>query len=225
MKRFLLNSLGLALSLMLLCSITVVAQTRTDIDVQQWPKGTVTLTSGETLKGMVTYYRTQDIITVLHEDSTLSSLSPVNVDRFEVSNENSNRVHVFRSIYWDQGKDYTDFKKPTFFEQVLEGNATLLMRESYYKRNIDSYTAETLEGTIFDPMGYPIQGQFANQIKPRFYVLQPDGDVVVLQQVRRDFLNFCGKKANLVKSFARKQKLSFELAHEFVAIVNYYNTL
>ncbi|MEJ8757340.1 hypothetical protein WG947_10055 [Pontibacter sp. H259] len=217
--------ISLLLSIAILCSINATAQTRTDIDVQQWKKGTVTLTTGEVLEGIVTYYRAQDIITVLHPDSTLSSLSPVNVTQFEVLNDESDRRHLFKSIYWDQGKEYTDFKKPTFFEQVLEGKTTLLMRESYYKRNLDSFSADAMEGNIYDPMGYPISGHFADQIKPKFYVLQPDGKVVMLQQVRRDFLHFCGKKASLVKSFARKQKLSFELPNEFVAIVNYYNTL
>ena len=212
--------------LTLMFSITLHAQViRQDIDVQQWPVGTVTLTTGDVLHGIVTYYRTQDIITVLKEDGTLRSLSPVNVEKFEVTNGDSYRWHTFRSIYWNQGKDYSDFKKPTFFEELIQGNATLLMRESYYKRTIEKYESDYEEGKTLDPMGYPIDAVFADQIKPVFFVLKPDGEIVNLQQVRKDFLRYCGKKSGIIKAFVRKNKLSFEQPHEFIAIVNYYSKL
>ncbi|MBB6611146.1 hypothetical protein H7F15_08870 [Pontibacter sp. Tf4] len=204
---------------------TLQAQVRQDIDVQEWPAGTVTLTTGEVLEGVITYYRAQDIVTVLPENGRLHSLSPVNVEQFEVKNDFDTRRHLFKTIYWNQGKDYTDFKKPTFFELLTDGNVTLLMRESYYKRTIDTYLTEYKEGTVYDPMGYPIDAVFADQIKPQFFVMQPDGKIILLQHARRDFLNYCGKKASQVKSFARKQKLSFDAPMDFKAIVTYYNTL
>ena len=201
------------------------AQVRQEIDVQEWPAGTVTLSTGEVLEGAITYYRGQEIISLLDNDGKLYSLSPVNVEKFEVENEYGSRRHVFKTIYWDQGKDFTDFKKPTFFEQLSDGNTTLLMRESYYKRNIETYTGDYKEGQIHDPMGYPIDAIFADQIKPLYYVLKPDGEVVQLQNVRKDFLRYCGKRAGTIKSFVRKQKLRFDQPMDFTAIVNYYNTL
>lgn len=225
MKKSLWYKISVLVSAGLLCCFTCSAQTRGDIDVQYWPKGTVKLTTGEVLEGFVTFYRSQDIITVMLPDSTLSSLTPVNVEQFEVTDGLGTRNHIFRTIYWDQGKDYSDFKIPTFFEQVLHGKVTLLMKETYNSRGLDPFLAEVSEGSAYDPLGYPTNGQFADQIKPHFYVLQPDGKVVQLQKIRKDFLQYCGKKATLIKSFARKQKLSFELPHEFVTIVNYYNTL
>lgn len=209
----------------LLISFVLIAQTRDEIDVQHWAKGIVTLTTGKVLEGVVTYYRTQDIITVRLDDSTLSTLSPVNVEQFEVTDVSNSRNHLFRSIFWDQGNEYTDFKKPTFFEQVLQGKITLLMRESYYKRANDPYMAETMSGRSYDPSGYPIDNQFADQIKPRFFVMTSDGEIIKLQRVRKDFLNYCGQKASAVKAYAKKQKLSFELPQDFITIVNYYNTL
>ena len=225
MKRTLFTRFLVLIVSCLLGSYPLTAQVRQEVDVQEWPNGTVTLTTGDVVEGVITYYRVQEIVTVLSENGDLYSLSPVNVDKFEVNNEYGSRRHVFKTIYWDQGKDYTDFKKPTFFEQLTEGDITLLMRESYYKRTIDTYTVEYKEGTVYDPMGYPIDAIFADQIKPKFYVMQSNGKVTGLQHARRDFLNYCGKKAGMVKSFARKQKLNFEMPMDFMAIVNYYNTL
>ncbi|MBC5775152.1 hypothetical protein H8S95_13825 [Pontibacter sp. KCTC 32443] len=209
----------------LLFSFTLCAQHRQDIDIQEWAKGIVTLTTGDVLEGKITYYRTQDIISVSNEDGTLSTLSPVNVAQFEVSDELSNRSHIFKSIFWDQGKDYTDFKKPTFFEQLNQGKATLLMRESYNKKTVDPYLASSMDGNTYDPLGYPLSGEYYDQIKPKFYILQPDGEIVKLTNIRKDFLSYCGKHASVVKAYARKQKLSFDLPQEFMAIVNYYNNL
>lgn len=201
------------------------AQTRQEVDVQEWPNGTVTLTTGEVLQGTIVYYRAQDVINILLENGRVRSLSPVNVEQFEVKNRFGSRNHVFKTIYWDLGKDYTDFKKPTFFEQLVDGNITLLMREKYYKRTMDTYLTEYKEGSVYDPMGYPIEAVFADQIRPQYYVLQPDGKIIGLQNTRKDFLSYCGKKASQVKNFVRKQKLSFDQPLDFIAIVNYYNTL
>ncbi|MBJ6118656.1 hypothetical protein JAO76_10660 [Pontibacter sp. BT310] len=225
MKSILLFRLLLFSVICLLSSTALKAQTREAIDVQIWPRGEVTLTSGEVLKGVVTYYRSQDIITVSLADNTLSSLSPVNVAKFEVSNAYSNRRHLFKSIYWDQGDEHTDFKKPTFFEQIMEGNITLLMRESYNKRIVDSHLASMMENRTTDPLGYPIQGIYYDQIKPLFYVMNPAGEIKVIQQTRKDFLLYCGKKAPVIKSFVRKNRLNFDQPSDFIAIVNYYNTL
>ncbi|NDK56226.1 hypothetical protein [Pontibacter fetidus] len=225
MKCYLYFKKVLLVTISLLCSLALQAQTREEIDIQQWPRGLVTLTTGEVVEGAVTFYRSQDIITVLHADSTLSSLSPVNVTQFLVSDEYNNRKHLFKSVYWDQGRENSDFKKPTFFEEILQGNVTLLMRESYSRRGLDPYLTEIRNTNAYDPLGIPIGGQFADQIKPVFYVMEPEGKVVTLQKVRKDFLNYCGKKATIIKDFARKQKLSFELPQDFIAIVHYYNTL
>lgn len=225
MKRYLYFKPVVLIIISLLSGFASKAQIREEIDIQKWPKGLVTLTSGEVVEGTVTYYRSQDIITVLLPDSTLSSLSPVNVTQFLVSDEYNNRKHLFKSVYWDQGKENSDFKKPTFFEEILQGNVTLLMRESYSRRGLDPDMADVMDNYAYDPLGIPIGGQFADQIKPKFYVMEPEGKVVTLGKVRKDFLNYCGKKATTVKDFARKQKLSFELPQDFIAIVHYYNTL
>ncbi|MER2996979.1 hypothetical protein [Pontibacter populi] len=225
MKFILLTRFLFFSALILLISNAAPAQTRVDIDIQIWPKGVVTLTSGKVLEGVVTYYRSKDVITISQPDNTLSSLSPVNVVQFEVSNGHSDRRHLFRTIYWDKGEEYTDFKIPIFFEQILDGNTTLLMRESYHKRIIDPYLAEKMDNRTTDPMGYPIQGIYYDQIKPQFYVMNGDGEVKGIHHMRKDFLNFCGKKATEIKSFVRKQKLNFEQPSDFIAIVNYYNTL
>jgi hypothetical protein len=225
MKNYLCSRSLLLAGICLLFSSTINAQNRQEIDIQEWPKGIVTLTSGEVLKGTITFYRTQDLISVLNDDGTLSTLSPVNVAQFEVSDGVRNRYHVFKSIFWNQGRDYTDFKKPAFFEQLNQGKATLLMREGYTKKSVDPYLASAMAGNAYDPLGYPINGQFYDQIRPKFYVLQPDGEIIMLTHIRKDFLSYCGNKASVIKAFARKQKLSFEQPIDFIAIVNYYNTL
>ncbi|MDX5438528.1 MAG: hypothetical protein LPK03_15095, partial [Pontibacter sp.] len=84
MKNF-IKTITLLLFLSAICLITssdAMAQFRPSIDVQEWPSGKIVLTSGDTLYGPVTFYRTQEVINVQNEDGTISSFSPVNVQYF-----------------------------------------------------------------------------------------------------------------------------------------------
>jgi hypothetical protein len=206
-----------------LLAFTVGAQTRTNISVQEWPRAKVTLSDGQVLSGPLTFFRDQETISVQNNDGSVTTLSPVNVDYFEVSDESDTRSHLFRTIYWDQGRAASDFKKPTFFEQLTSGKTVLLMQESYfYKRNDANILGS---GNFYDPMGYPLHASQADQIKPKFYLLTPEGNIAQLRNVRKDFLRFCGDKAEAIKAYAKEQQLNYELPHELAALVIYYNTL
>lgn len=206
-----------------LLAFTVQAQNRPSINVQEWPRAIVTLSDGQVLKGPLTFFRDQETISVQNGDGSLSTLSPVNVEYFEVSDESAIRSHLFRTIYWDQGRAASGFKKPSFFEQLTKGKTVLLMQESYLYKSTEAFMLGP--GGYYDPMGYPLHAGFADQIKPKFYLLTQEGEVLQLTNVRKDFLRFCGEKAATIKAYAKKQQLNYELPHELAALVTYYNTL
>lgn len=202
-------------------SLNATAQYRPEIDVQEWPAGKVVLTTGDTIYGPITYHRTQEIVNVHNEDGTISAFSPVNVEYFVAQEQPSNRPYIFRTLMWDLGRDYSDFKKPTFFEQLNQGTLTLVMREAYVRR--DSHYASR-QGYYNNPNLYPVNN-YIDQVNALYYVLLPDGEVVTLRNVRKDLHRLFGKKSKQVKKFVKKKHLDYNRPHELMAIVNYFNSL
>src|ERR687893_425233 len=80
------------------------------VDIQEWPKGRVVLTSGDTLSGPLTYHRTEDIVRVTLKDGSIQAFAPVNVASFTVSD--GRFAQTFRPFMWNRGNDYSDYKAP-----------------------------------------------------------------------------------------------------------------
>lgn len=203
-------------------SLDASAQYRPEIDVQEWPAGKVVLASGDTIYGPLTYHRTQEVINVHNEDGTISSFSPVNVQYFVAQEQPSNRPYIFRTLMWNMGRDYTDFKKPTFFEQLNQGPLTLVMREKYVRRDVQ-YASR--QGYYADPYLYPMGSNYLDQVDELYYILLPDGEIITLRNVRKDLHRLFGKKSKQVKKFVKKKRLDYNKPHELIAIVNYFNSL
>lgn len=203
-------------------SLNATAQYRAEIDVQNWPAGKVVLTTGDTIYGPLTFHRTQEVINVHNEDGTISSFSPVNVQYFVAQEMPSNRSYTFRTLMWNLGRDYSDFKKPTFFEQLNQGPLSLIMREAYVRRDVH-YASNQIYAN--NPNLYQPGDGYIDQVTGLYYALLPDGEIVTLRNVRKDLHRLFGKKSKQVKKFVRSKKLDYSKPHELIAIVNYFNSL
>ncbi|GHA53480.1 hypothetical protein [Pontibacter akesuensis] len=216
--------LSLSLFSFALYPLRAQAQFRPAIDVQEWPAGKIVLTTGDTIYGSISFHRVQEIINVQSEEGNLHSFSPVNVQYFIAQEQPSGRAYTFRSLMWDQGRDYTNFKKPTFFEQLNQGPITLITRESYvHERNMRdaSYMAQG----YYEPSYYAQNPLWLNQIEELYYVLLPNDEIVTLRNVRKDLHRLFGRQSKAVKEYVKEHRLSYEKPHQVVAIVNYYNSL
>lgn len=203
-------------------SLDATAQYRAEIDVQEWPAGKVVLTNGDTIYGPLTFHRTQEVINVHNEDGTISAFSPVNVQYFVAQEQPSSRSYTFRTLMWNLGRDYTDFKKPTFFEQLNQGPLTLVMRERYVRRDVHYASGH---GYQSNPNMYPMGNDYVDQVSQLYYVLLQDGEIVTLRNVRKDLHRLFGKKSKKVKTYVKNKKLDYSKPHELIAIVNYFNSL
>lgn len=190
------------------------AQFGAEVGVQEWPNGKVVLTSGDTIYGKLSLHRAEEVLSVEHEDGTVSSFSPVSVEYFIAQDMPSGRPYYFRTYMWDQGKDYSDFKKPTFFEHLIEGPITLVMRESYFGSSSNTYN-----------QAYAASRGWVEDVKESYYAVLPDGEVVTLRKVRKDLNALFGDKAKEVKQFVKQRNLEYERPHQLIAIVSYFNTL
>lgn len=161
----------------------------------------------------------------MNGDGTKSSFSPVNVQYFIGQEQPSGRSYTFRSLQWDLGRDFTDFKKPTFFEQLNQGTYTLIMREDYVRKDVASTSPLYAQNAMHGSNYYVPGSEWLDQIKGLFYILLPDGEIITLRNVRKDLHQLFGSKSKEVKKFARERNLGYEKQHQLIAIVNYYNSL
>ncbi|MCC9166175.1 hypothetical protein [Pontibacter harenae] len=224
-KGLMKGTLSLLLGILFMfTSDEAAAQLRSRIDVQEWPNGMVVLTTGDTLRGPIAFYRKDDVINVLHSDGTVSALSPVNVQYFIAQDSFKDQPHVFVSLMWDQGKDYSNFKRPTFFEQLSPGNVTLVMREAYVQRDISRSSRLLASSYYYDPYYYS-GSQMTEEVRELYYLLMPDGNVLTLRKTKRDLLRAFGNKASQVKTFVKNERLSYDRPTDLVSILEYYNGL
>lgn len=198
------------------------AQSRLAADVQEWPQGKVVMVNGDTLYGALTYYRTPDIVKVRHEDGTISSVTPVNVEYFIAQEMPSGKSLTFRTLNWDMGKVNSGFKKPTFFEELNRGALTLIMRENYSISGNRNYSKAM---SYYDPGYYAGESGLDAQVIELYFILLPSGEIVSLRNPRRDLHVLFGEKSKDVKSYIKLNKLAYEKPHELVAIINYFNSL
>ncbi len=193
------------------------------VDIQEWPKGRVVLTSGDTLSGPLTYHRTEDIVRVTLKDGSIQAFAPVNVESFTVSD--GRFTQTFKPYMWNRGNDYSDYKAPAFFEQLNEGNYSLVKRETIVRRNMNSGPLYAGYGRYYDPYGYGNYSRYVEQVQELFYLHTPDRDIVALRRPKRDLEDIFGKKNKEMKAFISANKLDYDNARDLVLIVSHFNKI
>lgn len=196
-------------------------QFRDNIDTQEWHYGKVVLASGDSLSGQVVYHPHKEVVQVSSNDGAVSSFSPVNVSYFVVNDIYTGKPQFFRSIFWNLGRQDTDFKKPVFFEQMNDGRLVLIKRQT----GVVSRPTDNLMGDPYQEALYPQRKASSESVQEAYYALLPNGEIVPLRKKKRDLHQLFGEKSDQVKQFVKSNKLDYNDPNELVTIVNYFNSL
>ncbi|MBD1396973.1 hypothetical protein H9Q13_07335 [Pontibacter sp. JH31] len=222
MKKLDTNSRFLLVLVVLLgWPLLTYGQFRDSFETQEWHFGKVVLATGVSLSGQVVYHPAKEVVQVSSDDGAISSFSPVNVSYFVVNDIYTGKPQLFRSIFWNLGKQDTDFKKPVFFEQLNDGRLVLIKRQT-------GVVAKPTDNQIRDPYQealYPHTRGTSESIQEAYYALLPNGEIVPLRKKKRDLLQLFGEKSDQVKQFAKSNKLDYNNPNQLVTIVNYFNSL
>jgi len=196
------------------------------VDIQEWPKGRIVLTSGDTLMGPITYHRSEDIIRVTLADGSIQAYAPVNVSSFTVTDERSRVWQTFKPYLWNRGNDYSDYKAPAFFELLSEGKYTLVKREILTTRSLNYGPMYAGYGRYYDPYGYGY-GNMRQQtiIQDLFYIYNPKGNIIALRNPKRDLDDLFGNKDREMKDFVKRNNLEYDNARDLARIVGHFNSL
>ena len=197
------------------------------VDIQEWPKGRIVLTSGDTLTGPITYHRTEDIIRITLPDGTIQAYAPVNVSSFTVTDERGRFRQTFKPYLWNRGNDYSDYKAPAFFELISEGNYTLVKREILTTRSHNySPIYAGGYGRYYDPYGYGYGNmRQLTVIQELFYIYNPKGEIISLRNPKRDLDDLFGNQSKVMKEFVKRNNLEYDNSHDLARMVGHFNKL
>lgn len=181
---------------------------------QEWPfelwhEGKVILTSGDTLKGIIKYDLSQDLIQFsFKNDKRVEAFTPRKVLMFEIFDATVSKYRNFFSLPYSSTTSYGAL---SFFELLAEGKLTLLCRESLEFRNFNS------------PYYY---GSYSRLVLIyRYFFMDEKAKITEFTGKRPELMNMMGRQAQDVDKYARANRLRMENKDDFVRIISYYNSL
>lgn len=188
----------------LLISTQVVGQ---EFAFELWHDGKVITTNGDTLRGLIKYDFQQDLIQFNNKRGSIEALTARKVLFYEIFDNTIKDYRQFFSLpYSTQG----GYRTPVFFELLIEGKMTLLLRESLEYR---TYTSPYYMGSYTRLV-----------IVNKFYMLDEKGNINEFVGKKSDLLALMGRYANNVDSYIKENKLKIEEKEDFLKMVEYYNS-
>ncbi|MGV3504388.1 MAG: hypothetical protein ACO1O1_11815 [Adhaeribacter sp.] len=195
------------------------------LDIQEWPRGQVILTSGDTLFGAVVYHHAEEILRLVHPDGTNQAFTAVGVRSFTVSDKRGEYKQVFRAYPWNRGNDYSDYLVPGFFEVLLDGPYTLVKREviSVRSQNVSPMYANYANYYSGYGNGYSQAYRAQPVIVDVLYLMTPQGRIRDLRNPRRDLEDLFGEKAGEMRQFVKSQHLSYSDTRDVIKILHHFS--
>ncbi len=185
---------------------------------QLWHSGKVYLADGEIMEGMIKYDLENNLVKV--QKKTVKTFSAVSVHHFEIFDQQLGGVRVFYSLPYSS---HSEYKVPTFFELLFEGEDMTLLCREYITIDARGMNNMAWAGMHMGPMwGPPIPGQ--NRLAFNFYFLTGQ-QILAFNQKKRDLLELMDDKSPEIRLFMRKYGLSQDRRGDLLRITAYYNHL
>jgi hypothetical protein len=174
-----------------------------------WHDGKVVLLQGDTLKGLVKYDLSQDLVQVAAGDGkNADAFTARKVLFFEIYDASISRYRQFYTLPFATVGGY---KAPVFFELLSEGKMTLLAREFLESK------------TVTSPYYFGSYSQIV--LSHHYFFLKEDGAIDEFTGSRNDFLDLFDKKSKDVEKYIKTNRLKFGEKDDMTKIVSYYNSL
>lgn len=181
---------------------------RGDWPSELWHEGKVVLVTGDTLKGLVKYDLSQDLVQFVMSTHKAEIYSARKVLFFEIFDET---VHKYRRFFSLPYSNPSNYKAPTFFELLVEGKITLLSRELLeYKTYSNSFYG----------------GSYSRLVQTYYYyLLKENGAIEDFKGSRNDLIAMMGNKGKTVEKYIKANRLKLDDKYDVAEIVAYYNSL
>lgn len=172
-----------------------------------WHEGKLVLVSEDTLVGLIKYNQGQGIVQVEIGDRTFTHSSK-SIFYFQIFDAT---VESYREFYVLPYGLVTSYKTPVIFEVLVEGNLTLLSRESIVTKNIQnpySYGSFSQRTLVYD-----------------YFFLDRKGTITKYTMKKRDLYTVVSKKQSQVVEFMKANRMHHDRRNDLVRIIAFYNAL
>ena len=187
-----------------LISTQVIAQ---EFAFELWHDGKVITTNGDTLRGMIKYDFQQDLIQFNNRRGSIEALSARKVLFYEIFDSTIKDYRQFFSLPYSTLGGY---RAPVFFELLIEGKMTLLLRESLEYRTYSS--------------PYYLGSYTRLVVVNKFYLLDERGNINEFVGKKNDLLNLMGRYGKTVDAYIKENRYKIEDKEDLLKIVEYYNS-
>jgi hypothetical protein len=202
-----------------------------------WKKGTVVLTSGDTVRGGVVLSSPNDQIRIIAKDSSTSFYSPVDVNYFDVSELSNNVVtnkgaasemefnFHYQVFPWNHDRDYSNFISPSFFIEMEPGKYSLLMRLEKVQEGPTTPTSMASAALVGGLAGAGLRKLIEQILEEKLYIKLPGDKVIALRKPESDIKRLFPNQYEKISNYAQENQLGFRKAQDLAEIVGYINDL
>ena len=207
---------------MLVLATSVVAQ---NFPSEQWHQGEVRLTDNALRQGQIKYDLGRDIVQV-QVNGRIETYSAKQVVSF---NFYQSSIEIKRFFYVLPFLNDSGYKRPKFFEVVVEGKATLLARE--YITRVTVNNGSRLNNRFArnrrfnDPFLNNPNNFTRTMLAHRMYIVDQRGLITELTGRKRDMLYVLKGNDDELKEYIKRERLKLDQLRDVARLVDHYNTI
>tara|TARA_R110001592_G_scaffold60339_2_gene183398 strand:+ start:740 stop:1339 length:600 start_codon:yes stop_codon:yes gene_type:complete len=181
-----------------------------------WHDGQVTLTDGNVKHGNVKYDLERQTVQ-LKIGQRNEAYDASQVTSFTFLQESLNLRRTFYSLPYAIQNNY---RRPVFFEVVVTGKMTLLVREYIVVRN--NNTPSTLNSR-YRYQDYSDFNRNSTYLSYKMFFAKADGSIRESSGKKNDVLYQFGEARSELKKYVKKEKLKLDRLEDVVKLVQHYN--
>lgn len=201
----------------------------------QWYVGEIRLSNNTYLKGKIKYDLEHDVVQ-LEQSGTVKTFSPKQVTSFRLKlAPRKLRGKIAQAQVTDRyffSLPFTNnagYKRPRFFEVVVEGKATLLAREYVTTVTNNAGNRQRL-GRARDPRFGGLNArqpvaQTRRVLAHKMFLASLDGSIKELPNKRKDLLFMFRDHQSDMKTFMKEERLRMDQLYDVARFFIHYNTL
>lgn len=183
-----------------------------------WYVGEVTLTTGDTKKGVIKYDLTANSIQINSDDRT----ETYHANQFYTFQIFMKKEKIMRYFYVLPHANESGYKRPTIFELIYEGKISLLAREYIATRSINNSSG--LYGNGFNDFTNPYSRTFRQQyLAFKLFLVDNQGRITVLNSKKNDVVAALGNHQKEMKRFIKDKKLKMDNVMDMAELIEFYN--
>jgi hypothetical protein len=176
-----------------------------------WYKGSLILSSGDTLSGLIHFELNNDLVQI-NLNETVKTYSARQIWSYQIYDPDMMADRHFYALEYQVEPNY---KIPVLFEVLVVGDVSLLAREKLVTESVPQY----------DYWGNGRYLYTRNRLSHDLYFGFANGKIRKYGGTKKDFFYLIKDRSGEMKKFIKENRLRYNDVFDMVQIIDYYNSL